>query len=75
VVREQAGITVAPHDHQALAAAINQVLSEPSQIQAMQQAAQQIIEQYHSPSAWVDQLLSLYTAAHEGVDQREAVSA
>lgn len=75
VVREQAGVTVAPHDHQALAAAINQLLSEPSHMQQMQQAAQTIIEQYHSPSAWVDQLLALYTAAHEGVDQREAVSA
>lgn len=65
ILRGQAGITVPPRQPALLAEKIIELLDHPSRIQAMRQYALEISAE-HSPQAWVDQLLQVYQAAHEG---------
>ena len=54
------GLIVPPHDSQALAEAIIQLLSDPAQAQAMGQAAKRHVEAHYSAQKQADEYLALY---------------
>lgn len=56
------GLLVPPAQPQQLAAALQTLLADPAQCEAMGRAALAHVERHHSPAAWLDQHLALYQA-------------
>jgi len=60
---DAAGLLVPPHQPEALAAALIELLDDPPRRAAMGQAARSLVAGLHSPAAWFDDHLAVYRRA------------